>query len=136
MKRQIPKDILVQIFEKLDTNKDGFITYLEFINFIKTHFNNKKTQQMIEWSFPELEYQKSEKSQKDQPLYEQIWSELRALYHHYVKGQYLQYSELEPLVKQVLHETDESELSYVFWNMFRADPNNDKNIEFEEFVIL
>lgn len=53
---------------------------------------------------------------------------------HYVKGIYLQESELELLVKEVLHETTQNELEYIFWNMFRYDPNNDKNIEFEEFA--
>jgi hypothetical protein len=53
---------------------------------------------------------------------------------HYVKGEYLQENELELLVKEVLHETAQSELEYIFWNMFRYDPNNDKNIEFEEFA--
>ena len=53
---------------------------------------------------------------------------------HYVKGKYLQENELELLVKEVLHETTKKELEYIFWNMFRYDPNGDKNIEFEEFV--
>jgi Ca2+-binding EF-hand superfamily protein len=53
---------------------------------------------------------------------------------HYVKGKYLQESELEQLVREVLHETTQNELEYIFWNMFRYDPNNDKNIEFEEFA--
>ena len=53
---------------------------------------------------------------------------------HYVKGTYLHEEELELLVREVLHETTQKELEYIFWNMFRYDPNNDKNIEFEEFA--
>lgn len=60
MKKQIPRELLVLIFEIIDTNKDGFITYLEFVNFIKKHFSNQKT----EWDFPEFEKKESIKNSK------------------------------------------------------------------------
>jgi len=65
------------------------------------------------------------------PVAAGIWSELRALYNRYVKGKYLQESELEAMVREVLQETTKRELQYIFWNMFRYDPNSDRNIEFE-----
>jgi len=65
------------------------------------------------------------------PVAADIWSELRALYNRYVKGKYLQESELEAMVREVLQETTKRELQYIFWNMFRYDPNSDRNIEFE-----
>lgn len=35
---------------------------------------------------------------------------------------------------EVLNETTQRELDYIFWNKFRIDPNGDKSIEFFEFV--
>jgi Ca2+-binding EF-hand superfamily protein len=130
MRNKPPQDLLIEIFGNLDTDKDGFITYEQYIMFIK-NFLSKRRDNSIDWKrFIEQEPPKT----KDEKLYEDIWSDLRVLYMHYVKGQYLQEDELELLVKEVLHETTQNELEYIFWNMFRYDPNNDKNIEFEEFA--
>lgn len=38
------------------------------------------------------------------------------------------------LIVEVLREYSKRDLEYVFWNMFRVDPNSDRNIEFEEFA--
>lgn len=130
MRNRPPKDLLVQIFADLDTDKDGFITYDQYIMLIRNYLS-KRREESADWMrFIEREPPAS----KDEKLYLEIYSDLKALYMHYVKGEYLQENELELLVKEVLHETAQSELEYIFWNMFRYDPNNDKNIEFEEFA--
>lgn len=61
-------------------------------------------------------------------LSEDVWSDLRALYMHYVKGKYLQENELELLVKEVLHETTKKELEYIFWNMFLTIPTGTRTL--------
>lgn len=130
MRNKPPKELLAEIFINLDTDKDEYITFEQYIMFIR-NFLSKRRDNSIEWKrFIELESPKT----KDEILYLDIWSDLKALYMHYVKGKYLQESELEQLVRQVLHETTQAELEYIFWNMFRYDPNGDKNIEFEEFA--
>lgn len=130
MRHKPPRDLLIQIFGNLDTDKDGFITYDQYITFIRNYLS-KRRDNSIDWKrFIEREAPKT----KDEKLYEEIWSDLKALYMHYVKGKYLQENELELLVREVLHETTQKELEYIFWNMFRYDPNNDKNIEYEEFA--
>jgi Ca2+-binding EF-hand superfamily protein len=126
----IPTGLLIEIFKLLDTDNDGFITYDQYINFVLQMFKLKHKRQ---WPF-EIASEKVDTPALTKELSEDIWSDLRALYMHYVKGKYLQENELELLVKEVLHETTKKELEYIFWNMFRYDPNGDKNIEFEEFV--
>jgi len=37
---------------------------------------------------------------------------------------------------EVLQETSERELNYVFWNLFRVDKDSNKEVEFLEFVIF
>lgn len=59
-----------------------------------------------------------------------IWNELKAYFDRYDIGSkgYLNHSDLERFVVEVLHETTQRELDYVFWNLFRLDPNGDKQI--------
>lgn len=125
-----PVSLLIEIFQMLDTDKDGFITYDQYINFVLQMFKLKSKRK---WPF-EIASESTETPALTKELSDDIWSDLRALYMHYVKGKFLQESELELLVKEVLHEVTRQELEYIFWNMFRYDPNGDKNIEFEEFV--
>jgi hypothetical protein len=44
--------------------------------------------------------------------------------------------DMKRFVVEVLHETSQKELDYIFWNFFRVDPNTDKKTEFNEFVNL
>lgn len=43
---------------------------------------------------------------------------------------YLNESDLRSFVVDVLHEKSKRELDYIFWNIFRVDPNSDCKIEF------
>lgn len=42
--------------------------------------------------------------------------------------------DLRKFVIEVLHENTQRELDYIFWNLFRVDPNTDRKTEFLEFV--
>lgn len=44
---------------------------------------------------------------------------------------YLNETELKAFVVEVLQETSQKELDYVFWNIFRVDPDGNKQVEFE-----
>jgi hypothetical protein len=39
--------------------------------------------------------------------------------------------EIKAFVTEVLHETSQRELDYIFWNIFRVDPDGNRHIEFE-----
>jgi len=43
---------------------------------------------------------------------------------------------LKKFVVEVLKETTERELNYVFWNLFRVDSNANKEVDFLEFVLI
>jgi len=70
MKNPIPKGLLEKIFGEIDTDKDGYITYLEFVIFIKRYFSGSRTESSIDWSFPDLKTEEPIKNTKDEPLYE------------------------------------------------------------------
>jgi Ca2+-binding EF-hand superfamily protein len=59
-----------------------------------------------------------------------IWSELKEYFDRFDEGNkgYLTESDLKNFIIQVLNETTQRELDYIFWNMFRIDPNGDKAI--------
>lgn len=40
-------------------------------------------------------------------------------------------SEVKAFVMEVLNETSQRELDYVFWNIFRVDPDGNRQVEFE-----
>lgn len=44
--------------------------------------------------------------------------------------------DLKRFVIEILHENTQRELDYIFWNLFRVDPNTDRKFEFNEFVIF
>ena len=64
---------------------------------------------------------------------ELIWAELKKYFDKYDKGAkgYLNEAEIKAFVIEVLQETSQKELDYVFWNIFRVDPDGNKQIEFE-----
>jgi len=49
---------------------------------------------------------------------------------------FLNEEEFKTFAVEVLNEKSDTELKYIFWNLFRLDKNMDFNIEFEEFVII
>lgn len=64
---------------------------------------------------------------------ELIWGELKKYFDKYDIGSkgYLNETELKAFVIEVLQETSQKELDYVFWNIFRVDPDGNKQVEFE-----
>jgi Ca2+-binding EF-hand superfamily protein len=132
MKIKHDKALLELIFKNIDTNHDGLISYKEYIAFIRRYLGGHTGDLEGGWWLPDPPV--GDSAAEEEAFYGEIWSELRALYKHYVKGEFLTEQELELLVVQVLNESNKRDLEYVFWNMFRVDPNSDKKIEFEEFV--
>jgi Ca2+-binding EF-hand superfamily protein len=123
------KGLLGIIFKIIDTNGDGFISYKEFMAFIRKYLGGRIC---IEDFVDPL----ADTEPTEEEFYGHIWSELRQIYKHYVKGKFLTAEELRLLVNEVLKEYKKSDMEYIFLNMFRVDPNKDSNIEFEEFVSL
>ena len=69
-------------------------------------------------------------SSEELAFIELIWAELKKYFDKYDIGSkgYLNESEIKAFVMQ---ETSQKELDYVFWNIFRVDPDGNKQIEFE-----
>ncbi len=131
MKVPHDKALLEEIFIRLDTNKDGYISYKEYIAFIRKFLGGHANWNDDDW-FKTLDPAPAPDPTGDEEgFYGYIWSELRELYKHYVKGQFLTEQELELLIVEVLKESNKRDLEYVFWNLFRVDPNSDRKIEFE-----
>lgn len=57
-----------------------------------------------------------------------IWDELKVYFDKYDQGKkgFLNEGELRSFVIEVLNETTERELNYVFWNLFRVDSDANK----------
>ena len=59
---------------------------------------------------------------------EVIWGELKTYFDKYDIGskEFLNEKEVKAFVVEVLQETSQKELDYVFWNMFRIDPDGNR----------
>lgn len=59
-----------------------------------------------------------------------MWDELKRYFDKYDQGAkgFLTNQELKAFVVEILNETTERELDYIFWNLFRVDMNYDKTI--------
>jgi Ca2+-binding EF-hand superfamily protein len=118
----------------LDTDNDGFITFQQYLNFIKKYLGNG-----IDLDSSRFKV----KASSDVPTEElafvnAIWDELKAYFDKYDAGAkgFLVETELKAFVVEVLQETTQRELDYVFWNLFRVDSNSNKEVDFLEFVLL
>lgn len=71
-------------------------------------------------------------SQEELLFVEAIWGELKKYFDEYDQGHkgYLNEAEMKKFVIEVLNETSQRELDYVFWNFFRIDPNANRQVEF------
>lgn len=124
---------LSQIFLRLDTNRDGFITYLEYFQFLLSILNINNSG-LLNFFNNGLFAIGDDDLVND--FYGRIWNELRELFNHYLKGgeKTLGRTEVKLLIADVLKEHSQSELDYVFWNYFRLDKDGNDEVEFEEFV--
>ena len=61
-----------------------------------------------------------------------IWDELKKYFDRYDSGKkgHLKENELREFVIEILQETSERELNYVFWNLFRVDKDSNKELDF------
>lgn len=94
MKVPHDKALLELIFSRLDTNKDGYISYKEYIAFIRKYLGGRANWNDDDWWKSLDPAPPAESTQDEEGFYGYIWSELRELYKHYVKGQYLTEQEL------------------------------------------
>jgi Ca2+-binding EF-hand superfamily protein len=129
-------DLLTKVFQIIDTNRDNWITLVEYMNFIRQYLGRGL-----------IIVDESPKKIKDQPkpssvpgvsseelaFIELIWTELKKYFEKYDIGSkgYLNETEIKAFVIEVLQETSQKELDYVFWNIFRVDPDGNRQIEFE-----
>ena len=129
-------DLLAKVFQIIDTNRDNWITLVEYMNFIRQYLGRGL-----------IIVDESPKKIKDQPkpssvpgvsseelaFIELIWTELKKYFEKYDIGSkgYLNEAEIKAFVIEVLQETSQKELDYVFWNIFRVDPDGNRQIEFE-----
>jgi hypothetical protein len=88
MKIRHEKSLLEAIFKIIDTNADGFISYKEFISFVRKYLGGRVCNEDFKDPF-EGHTEKTEEA-----FYGSVWTELRALYSHYVKGKFLTEQEL------------------------------------------
>jgi Ca2+-binding EF-hand superfamily protein len=115
----------------LDTDHDGFITFNQYSTFIRKYLGND-----IDLSSSKYSPVVGGVSEEERKFVQAIWDELKKYFDKYdtkSKG-YLVESELKAFVVEILQETTERELNYVFWNLFRVDSNANKEVDFVEFV--
>lgn len=62
----------------------------------------------------------------------QVWKSLETIFARYSGGKdYISPTEIEKILKEVLHERTEAEVDYVLKNMFRLDADNNGKIDCE-----
>ena len=123
------REDLEWIFDQLDDDKDGFITFKQYCDFIKKYLGNN-----IELTIKkEAPANPEGVSQKELDFVQLIWDELRAYFDKYDTdhNNWLTEEEFKEFVKDVLAETSAADVNYIFWNIFRIDVDSNKKIEFE-----
>ena len=125
---------LIYIFSILDTDHDGWISFKEYVDFIKKYLGmgleEEEPPKVVDPAKP------ANVSDEEWDFINMIWDELKAYFDKYDTGKkgFLNKEDLQRFVEEVLNERSESELNYIFWNISRFDPNKDCEIEFNEFV--
>lgn len=127
------REDLLAIFKELDTDGDGFITFQQYSDFIQKYLGNG-----LDLSSSRYSSDLTGVSEKELAFVQAIWDELKAYFVRYDTGKkgHLKESELRGFVIEVLQETTERELNYVFWNLSRVDTDSNKEVDFLEFVQL
>jgi Ca2+-binding EF-hand superfamily protein len=66
-----------------------------------------------------------------------IWGKLQEIFMKYTGGKTsIVSTQIESIVREVLKETDQTEVDYVVKNLFRLDSDGSGSIDFTEFVTL
>jgi Ca2+-binding EF-hand superfamily protein len=129
------KQDLLTIFEILDNDKDGFISFQQYIKFIREYLGRglEIVDKPIKQEQLKPEPAVEGVSEVEVKFVELIWGELKKYFDNYDQGHkgYLQESELKSFAVEVLNESSQRELDYIFWNLFRVDGNYNKEVDFE-----
>jgi Ca2+-binding EF-hand superfamily protein len=145
LKVGIAPDVAEQIFNDVDKDKDGLITYGEYFQIIQKYICLPKTGQQPLPPKPTNEGQgtgqdskedktgKEKEAQKKSKLRRHIWSRLRRLYDGYAQGRSLlaNDAELRSLLLAITGDLSENEISIIGNGLAEL---NWKNIEFEPFA--
>lgn len=121
------------IFDELDTDHDGFITFKQYSDFVRKYLGNG-----LDLSSSKYKCELDGVSAEEYAFVQAIWDELKVYFDKYdvgLKG-HLAENELKNFLVEVLQETTERELNYVFWNLFRVDSDSNKEVDFNEFVSI
>ena len=126
-------NLLSQIFTRLDTDRDGYITYLQYFQFLLSILGLPANSNWLNF-FNGMFAVTSNDDEDD--FYDRVWNELRQLFNSYLRGgaRTLGRSDIKLLIGDILKEQSQQELDYVFWNYFRVDKDGNEAVEFEEFV--
>nr|BAJ98216.1 predicted protein [Hordeum vulgare subsp. vulgare] len=119
------------IFDELDTDHDGFITFKQYSDFVRKYLGNG-----LDLSSSKYKCELDGVSAEEYAFVQAIWDELKVYFDKYdvgLKG-HLAENELKNFLVEVLQETTERELNYVFWNLFRVDSDSNKEVDFNEFA--
>lgn len=125
---------LTEIFKLLDTDSDGFISFAQYIDFIKKYLGLGLQPEIEPEPVPVAETNSANDgkpgdiSEDEWGFIQAIWGELKAYFDKYDTGSkgHLNEEDLRRFVIEVLNENTQRELDYVFWNIFRVDPNSDR----------
>lgn len=130
------QELLTQVFQIIDTNRDNYISLTEYMDFIRKYLGRglaiiddtpKKIMNVPKpSSVPGV-------SSEEMDFIDKIWAELKEYFDKYDIGlkTFLNEQEVKAFVMEVLNETSQRELDYVFWNIFRIDPDGNREVQFE-----
>lgn len=120
---------LTEIFNLLDTDKDGYITFSEYVDFIRKYLGLGIQPEPVPEVKPDNTGDKpGDISNEEWAFINAIWDELKVYFDKYDSGSkgHLTEDDLRRFVIEVLQENTQRELDYIFWNLFRVDPNTDR----------
>jgi Ca2+-binding EF-hand superfamily protein len=129
-----------RVFEQSDTDRDGLITYQEYFKFIETAIcrpsgSKPEAPKPVVQPPPNRPESDSDFLLNFRRL---LWGELLRIYNKYDAdgNANLDTNEFTLLLKELLQETSQSSLDYVFKNAFRMDINGDSRFIFDEFGVF
>jgi Ca2+-binding EF-hand superfamily protein len=130
-----------RVFEQSDTDRDGLITYQEYFKFIETAICRPSGTKATEAPKPVVQPPPNRPESDSDFLLNfrrLLWGELLRIYNKYDAdgNANLDTNEFTLLLKELLQETSQSSLDYVFKNAFRMDINGDSRFIFDEFGVF
>jgi hypothetical protein len=125
---KVPLEDLSTIFKALDTDHDGFITYKQYYDFISKYLGLGLD--LDAYKKKDTQVNPNDISPEEDAFLTKIWDRLKQHFDNYDTGskKYLNADDLKRFLKDQLNETSQRELDYVFWNLFRVDPDSNLQI--------